>query len=132
MIVVPVPACVSVPDPEITALRKWFPVELRTMAPLLVMALCDRAPVDPPLPICSVLPAAMLVAPVKLLLSPRMIVVPPPERASELEEERTLRLTVPELLTASVPAPVTLPMVACVAPPLPICSVPALMVVRPV
>ncbi len=59
---VPEPFLVSVPPPEITPAWVKLPVRLKMSAPLLTMAPA-RLPVAPPLPICSVVAAAMVVSP---------------------------------------------------------------------
>ena len=62
-VVVPVPAWVTVPVPEILALTtKALSLRLKTRAPLSVMAPVPMVPDVPPLPICKV-PALMVVVP---------------------------------------------------------------------
>ena len=63
-VVVPVPACVTVPAPEILApTTRAVSVRLNTKAELLVMTPVPNAPEVPPLPICRV-PPLMVVVPV--------------------------------------------------------------------
>lgn len=98
-VVVPVPACVTVPVPEILApTTKAASVRLNTKAVLLVMTPVPNAPEVPALPICRV-PPLMVVVPVKLL-APERIFVPVPF---------LVKLKAPLMTPLNTPPPLLLP-----------------------
>ena len=59
--VIPFPAWVSEPVPEMTLATVKLFVRLNTSIPLLMMLPDPRVPVVPPLPICSVPPLTVVV-----------------------------------------------------------------------